>query len=108
MQVCGTDGVTYENICELRTQSANARIDYRGECIDTGEDAAGDVCDLVRSSGRCTALPDDCTSPVSPGDGCCPICGMANFISRSPSFFTLSTHTIRWGSHSQTYPRSSG
>ena len=76
MQVCGTDGITYDNICELRSNSANARVDYRGECEDEPDEVVDDKCARLRRSGRCAALTD-CSedSRVRPGDGCCPVCG---------------------------------
>lgn len=77
MQVCGTDGETYANLCELQSKSANARVDYRGSC---GDDVSGelvkDKCARLRESGKCDDLTTDCASLVHPGDGCCYICGM--------------------------------
>ena len=74
-QVCGTDGVTYNNTCELRAQSANARVDYRGACMDAGATTrVSDICQRLRRSGRCGDV-SDCSSVVQPEDGCCPVCG---------------------------------
>lgn len=75
-QVCGTDGVTYSNICELQAQSANARVDYRGECTETTTDGLlGARCKKVRANGKCMDV-SDCKTVIRPRDGCCPICGM--------------------------------
>ena len=75
LQVCGTDGVTYENICELRTQSNNARLDYRGRCVDDDDSTAGQVCRRVIMSGRCRFNTSNCPCLVRPVVGCCPVCG---------------------------------
>ena len=75
LQVCGTDGVTYENICELRTQSNNARLDYRGRCVDDDNSTAGQVCRRVIMSGRCRFNTSNCPCLVRPVVGCCPVCG---------------------------------
>lgn len=74
IQVCGTDGETYSNICELRTKSANARVDHRGECDEETDEMVDNRCMRLRRSGRCAAHAN-CRSRVRPGDGCCPICG---------------------------------
>lgn len=74
-QVCGTDGETYENICELRTQSDNARMDYKGSCVEDENVTASDLCDQVVSSGRCRFNTSNCDCLVRPVIGCCPTCG---------------------------------
>ena len=58
----------------LRSLSANARVDHRGECIDSDGEVAEDICALVRESGMCADLTD-CETVIAPDDGCCPICG---------------------------------
>ena len=79
-QVCGTDGETYSNICELRAQSANARVDYHGECIETANGTVeGNRCQRVRASGKCQD-DSDCKTVIQPEDGCCPICGKSTTI----------------------------
>ena len=72
--MCGTDGTTYASVCVLRSLSANARVDYRGECIDSDGEVAQDICALVQKSGRCADLTD-CETVIIPDDGCCPVCG---------------------------------
>ena len=81
MQVCGTDGVTYENACVLQSQSANARVDYDGDCDDDLDDDDDDdddedeICERVSSSGRCSYNSSNCQYLVNPEEGCCAICG---------------------------------
>ena len=75
MQVCGTDGVTYDNACVLRAQSANARVDYSGECDDDLEDIIEEICERVSSSGRCSYNSSNCRFLVDPEEGCCALCG---------------------------------
>ena len=67
--------MTYENICELRTQSNNARFDYRGACVDDSDETAGEICQRVISSGRCHFDTNNCPCLVRPTVGCCPVCG---------------------------------
>ena len=76
IQVCGTDGVTYENICILRSLSANARVDYRGRCIGENDDWTPDeLCERVKEEGLCQDSVDNCEILVQPLIGCCPVCG---------------------------------
>ena len=78
MQVCGTDGVSYNSSCHLRTQSANAQVDYRGECVeDTDEDIdVREICRRVREdTDRCENTREACQRRVMSRDGCCPVCG---------------------------------
>ena len=77
--MCGTDGVTYENICVQRTRSGNARVDYRGPCVDDDDDnnnrTRDDICKIVRRKGLCTYNSNNCRYLVRPVLGCCPVCG---------------------------------
>ena len=68
--------MTYNSTCHLRTQSANAQVDYRGECVDGGEKGLGETCRFVRDDEkRCEIDRENCERRVLSSDGCCPICG---------------------------------
>lgn len=69
--------MTYDSVCHLRTQSANAQVDYRGMCVDTDEDRnVGDICRRVREvENRCDNTQETCESRVMSRDGCCSVCG---------------------------------
>lgn len=75
IQVCGTDGVTYENVCILRAQSANARLDYYGECETGPGDSREEICERVTSKNRCIYNTSNCRYLVTPEEGCCALCG---------------------------------
>ena len=78
VQVCGTDGVTYENVCVLRSQSGNARMDYYGECDVDEEDpqeTPEGVCQRVSRVRRCVYNISNCRHLVRPEEGCCALCG---------------------------------
>ena len=75
IQVCGTDGITYENVCILRSQSSGVRVDYRGSCVDNDGETVSSICEAVRNRGLCTASNSTCQTLVAPVTGCCPICG---------------------------------
>ena len=75
VQVCATDGETYDSVCILRAQSANARVDYDGECDDDLEDKIEEICERVSSSGRCSYNSSNCHFLVDPEEGCCALCG---------------------------------
>ena len=67
--------MTYDNVCVLQAQSANARVDYRGACMAPEQGVTvNNICQRLRNSGRCTDL-SDCDSVIRPEDGCCPVCG---------------------------------
>ena len=74
VQVCGTDGYTYNSLCELQNQAA-VRVDYPGSCLE----ASSDLCSAVASSGRCTVTRENCDFLVNLPDGCCPVCGWSYF-----------------------------
>ena len=83
VQVCGSDGVTYLSVCHLRTQSANAQVDYRGACVDGGDRGLRDICIRVREDeSRCEDTEEMCENRVLSSDGCCPVCGEHAVIAR--------------------------
>ena len=69
--------MTYENICALRSRSSNARVDYRGECVEAEDDGTTveDICNAVIEEGLCEYTSDNCDRLVQPSTGCCPTCG---------------------------------
>ena len=75
--MCGTDGVTYDNICILRSTSANARLDYTGDCVNEDGNSVESICERVRQENRCSYSTANCSYLVQPKpeEGCCPICG---------------------------------
>ena len=75
MQVCGTDGVTYDNVCRLRTLSANARVDFYGVCQNGPGSTPNNLCERVSISGWCAYNSSNCNFLVEPEEGCCPLCG---------------------------------
>ena len=76
--MCGTDGATYENICVLRSLSSNARVDYRGGCIDING-TVDEYCQAVLDQGLCPYTSENCNNLVQPSSGCCPICGQCTY-----------------------------
>ena len=73
-QVCGTDGITYDNQCLLKSRSFGARRDYRGECEpDDGDDDG--LCVRVSRARRCAYNASNCRRRVRPEEGCCALCG---------------------------------
>ena len=90
LQVCGTDGVTYNSTCHLRTQSANAQVDYRGMCMEDGEDRSlRDICRRVREAGRCDNNEDTCERRVRSRDSCCPVCGEDVLVHNTVQYYQL-------------------
>lgn len=79
-QVCGTDMVTYNHICVLRSMSSNARPDYEGECMGEEGDSFEDICNRVSEKGVCRYNSNNCKKLVLPNDGCCPVCGTYAYI----------------------------
>ena len=66
--------MTYENICALRSQSSNARVDYRSECIESSG-SVEEYCRAVTEEDLCEYSTENCDNLVQPASGCCPICG---------------------------------
>ena len=79
LQVCGTDGETYENMCALKTWSANARVDFYGECVDKPGDSRDEVCLREDQQGRCLYNNSNCRHLIKPEEGCCALCGEHQF-----------------------------
>ena len=75
MQVYGSDGVTYDNVCTLRAQSANARVDYGGECEELSGESPEKICVRVSQVKRCIYNSSNCRHLVRPEEGCCALCG---------------------------------
>ena len=73
VQVCGSDGLTYESLCELQNQAA-VREDYPGPCV-TNATSLDDLCEQVLAEERCRFNEDNCERLAFPEVGCCPICG---------------------------------
>ena len=80
IQVCGSDGVTYPNSCELESLSST-RVDYPGACESGG--SAELICIAVLTKGRCVVNSGNCRRLVFPQDGCCPICGEINNLNKN-------------------------
>ena len=76
LQVCGSDGITYENVCLLRSQSGGVRVDYRGACEEgDNQTSVSRICEIVEEKGLCADRNSTCRFLVRPSVGCCPICG---------------------------------
>ena len=75
LQVCGTDGVTYDNECTMRSWTANTRVDYHGECEDQPGYSREEVCMRVSKGKRCPYNSSNCRHIVQPEEGCCALCG---------------------------------
>ena len=60
----------------MRTLSANARMDHEGACMSDSEEEMTDqqLCQMTRDNNRCPDI-SDCTNPIQPREGCCPVCG---------------------------------
>ena len=73
--------MTYENVCVLRAQSANARVDFNGECGDRPGETRDDFCERVNKQGRCIySNTSNCDFLVMPEEGCCPLCGKDQYL----------------------------
>ena len=59
----------------LRAQSANARVDYEGECDPDTETPLDELCARVSRARRCVFNESNCRRLVRPEEGCCALCG---------------------------------
>ena len=76
LQVCGTDGVTYNSTCSMRSLSANTRVDYLGECLKLSQNnTIENICESVQEQGKCPHNSTTCRRLAEPQEGCCPVCG---------------------------------
>ena len=99
-QVCGTDGVTYNSICHLRSQSANAQVDYKGACEDGDDKKPWEICRSIKDEKKlCEDTQETCTRRVLSKDGCCPICGRCLHVSSSSHLMVV------WGGGSLDRPQ---
>ena len=88
--------MTYENICLLRSQSGNGRVDYSGDCLSVpGAPSVEAVCSNIREKARCRFTAENCRNLVIPEEGCCPICGKLLQTSSLTQCFKL-FHTSQW------------
>ncbi len=71
--MCGTDGVTYDNICVIQSQAVT-RMDYWGDCGSENGCSLDEHCKRVRDTSRCLHNSTNCRHLVQPEDGCCLIC----------------------------------
>ena len=81
--MCGSDGVTYESVCQMNYQAA-VRMDYEGECVQSNV-SIEDGCKQVVDANLCPENTRTCSVLVFPVDSCCPICG---------TYFVLHAHLI--------------
>lgn len=89
LQVCGSDGVTYQDVATLRAQGGNVRVDYRGPCDDSDsdqDDTPATRCKMVKDVRKMCPNITGCARMVMPSDGCCPMCGKC-FNSLQVSFY---------------------
>ena len=78
-------------MCTLRAQSANARVDYDGECEQALGENPEQICARVNQANRCTYNASNCRHLVRPEEGCCTLCGewLSLSLSLSPLFLSL-------------------
>ena len=62
-------------MCILRAQSANARVDFYGECEDGPGTSPEEHCVMVSRARRCSFDISNCRHLVRPEEGCCALCG---------------------------------
>ncbi len=87
--MCGTDGVTYDNICVMQSQAVT-RMDY-GDCGSENGRSLDEHCERVRDTSRCLHNSTNCRHLVQPEDGCCPVCGEVFNTTDTPPYLCVVT-----------------
>ena len=62
----------------MKTQSANAVVDFYGQCIETAGRTPEEICRAVKMEKKCLYNDSNCLHLVKPEEGCCEVCGEIN------------------------------